>query len=202
MDQNAKAEQTQRLRSIAIELGAVQTTKSVTLSPPSSPPTFQVPDDERKADAILGQLKLEDSANKPQPKGLRKLSTRTSKSTVPSYDELYAALVRAIDDNVSAGVVEALLKRFKFLDGDINVARRASGGMIRKIRNNENPEERGHLLRSATESSRSDLIQLLAPLADQKTLDESLQFALGKRELQVIETLLRYGMCLQKPELE
>jgi hypothetical protein len=193
MNRQTQSQRKLRLQRLALGLGAVLPANHVELSPPKSVPTFLAPDDQRKADAILGQLKIEEAANKPQPKGLRKLSTRSSKSGPPTYDELYAALYRAISDNVSAGVVEALLERFKTLSGNVNLARRASGGVIRKIRNADNPEERGRLLQTATEILRYDFVQLLAPLADQLSLDESFHIAISKRELRIIETLLSYG---------
>src|SRR4051794_21095135 len=131
MDHQLASKREQRLKSIAQELGVVYEDDLAVLSPPNRPPTWKVPDDSRKADAILGQLKLED-AQKGQSK--KRVSLSFSKSQKPStysYDELYAALSRAVDDNVDAGVVEVLLKRFRDVEGNINLARRSSTGMMR-----------------------------------------------------------------------
>ncbi len=163
-----------RLNRIAQELGVVPD-KLTTLTP-QNVPSFMVPDDERRADAILGQLKIESK------------SRRFSKS--PTYDELYGALSWVVSENGMAGVVEVLIKRFGAVEGNINLARKASIGMIRRVKSTE---QRGQLIQSATEIGRDDFVQLFAPLADQPSLDQALNIALENRNLSIIETLLRYG---------
>ncbi|KAL2064498.1 hypothetical protein VTL71DRAFT_4992 [Oculimacula yallundae] len=182
-----------RLKEIAKEAGAVlESDSDSSILTPQKIPSFRVPDDERKADAILGQLKIEENAGKPQSKGLRRFSTRSTKS-IYTYDELYSALSRVVSENGLAGVVEVLLGRFSAVEGNINLARRASVGMIQRFRNTDSAEQRGQLIHAATEISRVDLVQLFAPLADQSSLDQALHIAIGKRDLQSIETLLTYG---------
>jgi hypothetical protein len=200
MDQmgNVKRSQRQRLRlqEIAKELGVILDADLTTLYPPLTAPSFQVADDERKADAILRNLHIEEAVSKPQARGLKRLSTtfqKPSRSAAYTYDELYAALSRVVEENGEVGVVEVLLKRFQDVQGNINLSRRASTGVIKRMRNADSPEERGRLLQTATESARLEIVQLLSPLADQSSLDESLHIALGKRELPIVETLLRYG---------
>ena len=186
----------QRLQKIAHDLGIIQNADISPFTRPSKPPTFLVPDDERKADAILGQLKIEESASKSSSKGLKRVSLSFQKSAKPatySYEELYAALTRVIEENGVAGVVEVLLNRFKGVQGNINLARRAITGVIKRIRNAENEEERGTLVQRAVEMGRDEFVQLLAPWADQRSLDEGLHLALERRDLGSIETLLRYG---------
>jgi len=163
------------------------------LSPPKQRRTFLVPDDERKADAVLGQLRIEESQSKPQSRGLKRAFTKAQKSSEHTYKEVYAALSRVIEENGLAGVFEVLLKRFKTVGGDINLSRKASTGMVKRMTNADNKSERGRLLHMATEICRLDFVQLLAPLADQPSLDESLHIALENRELAIIETLLEYG---------
>lgn len=196
MDQRAAVRRAQRLHAISQELRIVLDADLTTQFPPQKPPTFCVPDDERKADAVLGQLKIEESAGKGQTRGLKRFSSTFQKQTKPTtytYDEIYAALSRVVEENGVVGVVEVLLKRFKNVQGDISLARRASSGMIKRITNTDSQDERGQLLQSATRSSCLGFVQLLSPLADQIALDESLQVALEKRDLQIIQTLLQYG---------
>jgi hypothetical protein len=90
-------------------------------------------------------------------------------------------------------VLEILLKKFKALDGNINLARRASTGVVKRVRGREEQEERGRLLSLAAGSGRLDFVQLLAPLADQQSLDEALGIVLEMRALEITEVLLRYG---------
>jgi hypothetical protein len=106
---------------------------------------------------------------------------------------LYQALANVIEDNGLPGVLEVLLKRFKAVEGNVNVARREAVGMIKRVRGREEQTERGNLLQMATRACRLDFVQLLAPLADETSLDESLYIALEKRQLGIIEVLTRYG---------
>ncbi|CZT51702.1 uncharacterized protein RSE6_12887 [Rhynchosporium secalis] len=184
-------QRSRRLDQIAKEAGVILEIDLTTLTPQKTL-TFKVSDDEGKADEILGQLKIEDSVGRPQSKGLRRFSGRISKSLY-TYDELYSALSRVVSDNGSAGVVEVLLGRFNAVEGNINLSRRASISVIKRIRNTDSAEQRGRLIHTATELGRSDLVQLLAPHADQSSLDQALQIAIEKRDLESVETLLRYG---------
>ena len=189
------ASRLQRLQEIAQDLGAVLEDDATPLSPLSSGqvPTFRVPDDERKADAILAELRIEASQNSSHSKGLKRAFSKAKSPTTYKYEELYLALTRVVKENGLAGVTEVLLDRFKQAEGDINLARRASTGVIKKIRNVDHQEERGRLLQMATESRRPDLVQLLAPFADQESLDDSLRVALEIKQLVIMEILLDYG---------
>lgn len=194
MDHQLAIKRSQRLQKIASDLGVVLDADLTPLSPPPRPPSFLQQDDERKADAILGQLKIEEAAGKSQAKSLKRFSVqKASKPSNYTYDELYAALSRVIEENGVAGVLEVLLRRFQNVQGNINLARRASTGVIKRIRNADNPEERGRLLQNATQNRRLEFVQLLAPLADQASLDDSLRTALENRNLNIIQTLLQYG---------
>src|SRR5580700_5587012 len=174
------SQRTQRLREIAQELGVSIYDNLSPLSPPRNIPTFRSPDDERKADAIIGQLRIEESAAQPQNKSLKRAFSANKKPQAPpTYKELYAALTRVIDENGLAGVAEVLLSRFKALGGDINLARRGSTSVFKKIATNgDNQEQRGRLLQAATEKCRLDFVLLLSQSADQTSLDESLSVAL------------------------
>lgn len=196
MDKQLAMKRSLRIKKIASDLGVVLNDDLVPLSPPQKPPTFLRHDDERRADAVLGQLKIEEEAAKSQSKGLQRVSRSFQKAPKPSvytYDELYIALSRVIVENGDSGVFEVLLKRFQNIHGNINLARRASTGVIKRIRNSDSPEERGHLIQTASRNCCLDFVQLLSPLADQVSLDESLSVALEKRELGIIATLLQYG---------
>jgi hypothetical protein len=193
MNRLPAAQQLLRLKRIAQRVDAVLDIDSSQLSPPRQPPSFCVPDDERKADAILGQLKLEESQAQSQPNRLARTFTKASKASNYSYNELYAALSRVISENGLAGVFEVLLRRFKAIEGNINVPRKRNTGVISKIRNSDN-QQSGRLLQEAAQLHRNDLVQLLGPLSpSQESLDESLLIALQARDLAVAESLLQYG---------
>jgi hypothetical protein len=196
MDRPPAAQQLQRLQRIAQRVGAVLDTDPTPLSPLRQPATFCVPDDERKADAILGQLKLEESHGQSQPNRLARTFTKSSKASVYSYNELYAALSRVVGENGLAGVVEVLLRRFRAVDGNINVPRKRNTGVISKIRSSDT-QQSGRLLQGATQLHRNDLVQLLVPHSpSQDSLDECLLIALQSRDLAVAESLLQYGKSL------
>jgi len=194
MNRQPGPKRAQRLQEIAREVGAVLENFDLSpLRPPQQPPSFVAYDDDRKADAILGRLRIEENTGKPPP---RRLSAAFGKGPKPpeySYVELYRALVWVIGDHGLPGVLEILLKKFKALDGNINLARRASTGVVKRVRGREEQEERGRLLSLAAGSGRLDFVQLLAPLADQQSLDEALGIVLEMRALEITEVLLRYG---------
>jgi hypothetical protein len=193
-------QRSQRLREIGHEYNVLPNAPLVQLSPPSQPPTFREADDERKADSILGQLKIEQSQHEAQHKGskqlLKKAFKKGSKSEY-SYKELYGALLRVVDENGLPGVLEVLLERFQAIDGDINIAKKASTGMFHRTSSSDHQPTRGLLLQIATQNRRMEFVQLLAPLADQATLDLllqiALQIALVEKDKGIIEVLLQYG---------
>ena len=194
MDQQRALKCSQRLRAIAQELRVeLNNIDLPPLPPPDHTPTFSIPDDERKADAILGQLKIEESAIKPPSKGLKRAFTKATKPPKYTYPELYTALCRVVQDDGLVGVIEVLLNRFRGVEGDISVSRRASTGVITRMRNSSVPEERGRLLQIATERGRVDVVSILSGYADQVALDESLGIALQRRHLDLVEVLLRHG---------
>ncbi|KAI9047910.1 hypothetical protein LZ554_007712 [Drepanopeziza brunnea f. sp. 'monogermtubi'] len=185
----------ERLDQIARELGVViELAASPHLLPPRQVPSFMVPDDERKADAVLGQLKIE--AGKPQSKRLRRLTTIPSKTH--TYDELHAALSRVVSENGLPGVVEVLIKRFGVVPEGNSIKdrlrRRASNiGIVPRIGSTDNRKQRDELFHAAVEVGREEFVQLFAPWADQSSLDRALGTALEKRQVPIVECLLRYG---------
>jgi hypothetical protein len=199
MDRQPAAQRSQRLKEIAQRVGAVLNIDAIPLYPPRQVPTFCIPDDERRADAVLGQLKLEEFQSQQPSNRLSRTFTKNTKPTNYTYKELYAALSRVIEENGLPGVFEVLLRRFRSIDGDINVARRGStgvGGMIGRFRNNDTQTQAqpGRLLQSATRIGQYDFVQLLAPLSPtQESLDESLEIALEVGALPIVEILLQYG---------
>jgi hypothetical protein len=178
---------------VAKEFRTLSQEDSTPLSPPRHLPSFRIPDDERRADAILGNLRIEAQAQ-PQSKGLKRAFTTNKRQSPYTYEELHAALTKVIDQNDLAGVAEVLLNRFKSLGGDPNLARKASTGVIKKLTNAQTGEQRGRLLQTAAEQCRPDFVQLLAPWADAASLDESLFIALERKHLEIVEVLLQYGM--------
>lgn len=179
---------------VAKEFRTLSQEDSTRLSPPRQTPSFRIPDDERKADAVLGQLRIDLAQAQPQARGLKRAFTTSKRQSPYDYEELHAGLTRVIDENGLAGVAEVLLNRCKALGGDLNLARRASTGVIKKLTNAQSPEQRGRLLQTATGQCRPDLVQLLTPYADTASLDESLSIALEKHQLEIVNILLRYGM--------
>jgi hypothetical protein len=201
MDPLPASQRLQRLQEIAEEeeVGVAKEFRvlqedSTLLSPTRRTPSFCGPDDERKADAVLGQLRIELAQAQPQARGLKRAFTTSKRQSPYDYEELHAALARVIDENGYPGVAEVLLSRFKALDGDTNLARRASTGVIKRLTSAQSSEQRGRLLQTAAEQCRLDFVQLLTPDADMTSLDESLSIALERRHVEIVETLLRYGM--------
>jgi hypothetical protein len=193
VDRMSASQRSQRLEQIAQKLGVLLNIDATPLLPPLQMPTFSIPEDDRKADAVLGQLRIEESQTQPQSNGLKRAFTKAPRPSTYTYNELYTALLQVIEDNDRPGVAEVLLRRFIAAQGDIDFARRASTGVISKITKYNNHAERGRLIQRATELSRFDFVQLLAPLASQESLDESLQIAFEAKELAVIKTLIQYG---------
>lgn len=202
MDSLPTSQRLQRLQEIAEEedVGVAKEFRALSrqdftiLCPPRQIPSFRTPDDDRRADAVLGQLRIELAQAQPQAKGLKRAFTTSKRQSPYDYEELHAGLTRVIDENGFAGAAEVLLNRCKALGGDLNLARRASTGVIKKLTNAQSPEQRGRLLQTASEQCRPDFVQLLSPHADAASLDESLSIALGTHHLEIVETLLRYGM--------
>jgi hypothetical protein len=192
MDQTQSSQRSKRLREIAEDHGAVPDGPENPLCRPSQVPSFIVPDDERRADSIIGQLKIEGIENQPKHRGFKRPSFHKSKPDT-TYVDLYAALARALEENGPPGVFEVLLRRFQTNNGNINVARKAKTGTMAKLRSSSLPEERGTLLQRATELRRYQYIQLLVPLADQLSLNDSLRIAVLVREIETVELLLQYG---------
>jgi hypothetical protein len=202
MDRLPASQRLQRLQEIseeeevgvAKEFRALSQEGSTILSPTRRTLSFRCHDDERRADAVLGQLRIELAQAQPQAKGLKRAFTTSKRQSPYDYEELHAALTRVIDENGYPGVVEVLLNRFKDLNGDPNLARRASTGVIKRFTSAQNSEQRGRLLQTAAEHCRLDFVQLLSPYADATSLDESLSIALERKHVEIVETLLRYGM--------
>jgi hypothetical protein len=193
MNQNHSSQRLRRLREIAEGYGAVLDAPVAPYYRPSQIPTFIVPDDERRADTVLGQLKIEATEAQTQPRGLKRPSFSKPKAVPPTYTELYTALTRVVEENGPPGVLELLLRKFRNNNGDINVARRANTGTMARLRSSSLPEERGLLIQRATELRRYEGVQLLAPFANQSSLDESLRIALSMKEIDIVVVLLQYG---------
>ncbi|TVY80563.1 Serine/threonine-protein phosphatase 6 regulatory ankyrin repeat subunit B [Lachnellula suecica] len=186
-------QRSQRIQQIAQEHNAIPSVDLTVLSPPDRPPTLSVPDDDRKADAILGQMKIEESQNNTSRKSLMKNFAKSKKSSQYTYGDLYGALKRVVDENGLPGVLEVLLRRFLAVEGNINVAKRPSTSILHRRESQAYKLERGFLIQQATKQRRVPFVQLLAPHADQESLDQSLQFALQFKDQAIIELLLQYG---------
>jgi hypothetical protein len=201
MDSLSASQRIQRLQEIAEEedVGVAKEFRDLSredttpLSPPRRVPSFRTPDDEQRADVVLGKLRNELAQIQPQASTLKRAFTTSKKQSPYNYEESHLALTRVIDENGSAGVAEVLLNRCRALGGDLNLARRASTGVIKKLTNAQSPEQRGRLLQTASEQGRHDFVQLLSPHADAASLDESLSIALNKHHLEVVKILLQYG---------
>ena len=188
------ADKISRLEAIAGNLGANINYPTSALSWTKDPESNLTAEDEQNGEAFLSLLRKKTAEEKPAAKGLKRMSTKSSKATAPyTHDEVYTALSVSIEESKSIAVFEVLLKKFLSLNGNINVARKAKGGVFRKLAKVDNPDERGNLLQAAAAEKREDFVQLLAPLADQTGRNEALEIALSGRDLKVIGTLLRHG---------
>ncbi|CAG8974912.1 hypothetical protein HYALB_00006697 [Hymenoscyphus albidus] len=124
------AERASRLAQIATSYNAILHGPNALFTRPSQPPTPSVSaEDETIADAVLRQLKHEVDQIQGSTRGLKKVFSKPSK-LAPTYKDLYAALLRAIEEGGPTGTVVVLLRRFTAIEGDINVAKRASSGIV------------------------------------------------------------------------
>ena len=106
-----------------------------------------------------------------------------------SFKETSQALSAAVAENAHPILVEALLST----GGDVNIARRASDSMWKKIRNVDQADQRNGVLEVATRNRNFSLVRLLAAQADQVALDASLLIALDTAEVDIVRVLLEYG---------
>lgn len=194
MNRQSAPTRAQRLPEIAHQVGAVlENFDGSTLGRPARPPpSYWIPDDERKADAIIAQLRIDENAGKSS----RRTSLgfgKTQRQAPATYTELYRAMVWVVQDNGLPGVLEVLLNRFKAIEGNVNLARKNSTSLAKRVRGREEQEERGRILDLAAERCRLDFIHLLAPLADQQSLDDALAIVLPKRALDIVKVLVGYG---------
>jgi hypothetical protein len=197
MSRQPAAKRAERLQEIARKVGAVLDDFDPTpLQPIGQPPTFMVPDDERKADAILGQLRIEESSGRQSTRRISSAFGKNSKQAVYSYPELYQGMVRVIQENGFPGVFEVLLRRFRAVEGDINFSKRGSTSLSKRVRGREEQDERGQLLSWAAGNGRLDFVQLLVPHADEQSLHEALHVALAEHDMPIIELLVRYGRLM------
>ncbi|CAG8954744.1 hypothetical protein HYFRA_00004669 [Hymenoscyphus fraxineus] len=187
------AERASRLTQIATSYNAILHGPNAPFTRPSQPPTPSVStEDERIADAVLAQLRHEVDQIQGSTRGFKKVFSKPSKSA-PTYKDIYAALLRVIEEGGPTGSVVVLLRRFAAIEGDINVAKRASSGIV-GIRSS--PVQRGNIIQTAVRTKQNQFVQLLAPLADQESLDEGLGIALCAKDLENTTTLLQYGANL------
>lgn len=193
MENRPAPQRLERLKELAKEVRCPDLNDdSTTLSPGQQIPTYRTPNDEQQADALLAQMRHEETQSQPQQKGFTRAFSNSKKPQSPfTYKEVHAALTRVVDTNASAGVVEVLLARLRGLGHDPNLARKASTNILKRIKNVDAQDQRGRLLQTAAELGRLDFMHLLIQHADQEALDQSLSISLTKRNLPITELLLR-----------
>ncbi|KAH8847759.1 hypothetical protein MCOR27_001881 [Pyricularia oryzae] len=98
-------------------------------------------------------------------------------------------MARIVDENGSVDLVNALIR----MGADVNVTRRSSTSLWKKVARRHQTPERSDLLQVATVRCRPELVEVLAAQADQANLDNALRYAILRRDLHVLQVLLDAG---------
>ncbi|KAI6354397.1 hypothetical protein MCOR25_008623 [Pyricularia grisea] len=115
--------------------------------------------------------------------------TKFPKDGTFTYREINHVMARIVDENGSVDLVNALIR----MGADVNVTRRSSTSLWKKVARRHQTPERSDLLQVATVRCRPELVEVLAAQADQANLDNALRYAILRRDLHVLQVLLDAG---------
>ncbi|TLD31104.1 hypothetical protein PspLS_02470 [Pyricularia sp. CBS 133598] len=115
--------------------------------------------------------------------------TKFPKDGTFTYKEINHVMARIVDENGSVDLVNALIR----MGADVNVTRRSSTSLWKKVARRHQTPERSDLLQVATVRCRPELVEVLAAQADQANLDNALRYAILRRDLHVLQVLLDAG---------
>lgn len=150
-----------------------------------------------KADSVASAGKLLDSRRTSDPdykapSGFSKLTKSKSKIAEFSYKEVNRALNAVVGENGPLDLVEALLE----MGGDVDVARRASSNMWKKVTSKNQEEQKSEVLQNAVRGGSTELVQLLAARAGPYTLAESLELATKQDDVSKVRALLEFDASI------
>lgn len=148
--------------------------------------TYVTDADLERAKALLIERRSTDPEYKA-PKGVSKWFKKTEIEFSPRE------VNRAFADVVVRGGALGLVAALRELGGDVNVARKASKSILKKITQNDQQDCRSDVLRTAVQSRNLEIVRLLAPSADQMSRDESLLQAIELGHLGIVRVLLEHG---------
>ncbi|KAF7530889.1 hypothetical protein G7054_g9424 [Neopestalotiopsis clavispora] len=110
-----------------------------------------------------------------------------------TYKEATAVLTLIAEaniDNVTPGLVQVLLDDF---DADVNLKRRRSNSLWKRMSDKDQEDVRGNLLERATINCSSEILLLLVPHADEVAVNQALPHAMMQNDMDKISILLARG---------
>lgn len=161
------------------------------LTRPSHPPTYRNADDDFYAEELVKRRQL--SHGRTESTGnLRKAFASNKKK---SYDPrvVFDALNSHVANRGRPGVAESLINLLVASGGDINLPQKPKTGLLSRRKSLETFGERSRLLQQAVHNIQPEMVAVLIPHADTVALDTSLPLAIKTENLEIVETLLRYG---------
>jgi hypothetical protein len=180
-----------RLQQIADELGVSLSRIRPPLKPQDRAPTYLTDEDTQNALTRLAERRESDPEYKA-PRGLSKITKSKAKLEEFSNKEINRAFRATVEENGPLGLVEAFLA----LGASVDVARRASTNMWKKVIKKDQTDVRSDVLQVATRGGSNQLVELLAGYADQQSRDEALLIAVYQRNLQKTQTLLEFDASI------
>ena len=126
------------------------------------------------------------------PSGLSKLTKSKAKVAEISPKEVSRAFNSAVEVGRPLGAIEALLQ----MGADVDVSRRASTSMMKKLTKKDQEDQRSFALQIATRNHSLELVELIASRAGQVTLDESLVIAVLDNREEKVRVLLEYDASI------
>ncbi|KAH8595954.1 hypothetical protein B0O99DRAFT_594245 [Bisporella sp. PMI_857] len=157
--------------------------------------SFKVQGDEEAADTALQTIHSARLETAPR-KGLTRLLTTKRKPSQYKSREISAALSNVVESNASTGTVEVLLQRLLAANGNPNLSEKSTSTW-KRWKGIDQDEKRMDVLSAATKLGSYNTVRLLAPHADQLSLDQALAEALrttsNRLQLDVVELLLAHG---------
>lgn len=149
--------------------------------------------DRTAAIKLLNERRLTDPDYKA-PSGISKLMKSKTKIAEISPKEVSRAFSATVQQGGPLGVVEALLE----MGADVDVSRRASTSLMKKLSNKDQQDQKSWALQIATRNHGIELVDLLASRAGQGTLDESLVIAVAANQTEKVRVLLEYGASIRE----
>lgn len=151
-------------------------------------PKYGTAADTEHAEQLLAERRLVDPEYK-RPTGVSKLLKKKAEIEAFSYKEKNRALTLVVEEGGPLGLVEALID----LGANVNVFKNAHESLARRMVRRDREEIRNDILCRAVKSGEPAMVRLLASKADERNLDDSLQYAIERGHLEITKVLLEYG---------